>query len=284
MRIQKLTSVLVVFGIMLFVISPVMAATVAYYRFENGTANAAASDVNSILDSSGHGLNGTPVNGPIYRDSVWVNPIPQTGASNSLSLDFNGTNQRVFIPDNPLFQLTHSFTLEGSIYLRSQAGNGIGGPLIFRGDDRSGNDPYLIFVNHGTFGIGIWGANGQYVSAESHYSLSLNTWHYLAGTLDDTTGRLAFFVDGTLVASTITSVRPLGELDSGSNPGLGIADCQSSYYNQYLNCLIDEVRISDVALSPNQFLNAVPNLPPLSCWAWEPLVFVCSAGNSGEWR
>ena len=230
--------------------------TIAYWRFEEGAANTAASGANTILDSSGHGLNGTPINGPIYRASVWASPIPQTGANNALSLDFNGTNQRVFIPDNPLFQLTHSLTLEASIYLRSQPV--YGGPLIFRGDDRPGCDPYGLFINPDTFGVWICNADNQPVFAESHYSLSLNTWHHFAGTLDDATGQLAFYLDGALVSSTITAIRPFAQLDPNYAPGLGIGNVQSDNYNEYLNGLIDEVRISDQALTPDQFLNAVP--------------------------
>jgi len=49
-------------------------------------------------------------------------------------------------------------------------------------------------------------------------------------------------------------------LDANSKPGLGIGDVQSSTFGEYLNGLVDEVRISDVALSPGQFLNA-PGLP-----------------------
>src|SRR5580700_5419779 len=67
------------------------AATIAYWRFEEGTANTAASGTGTILDSSGNGLNGTPINGPLYSANVPANPIPQTGASNTLAMDFNGS-------------------------------------------------------------------------------------------------------------------------------------------------------------------------------------------------
>ena len=93
-------------------------ATVAYYRFDNGTADAAASGTNSILDSSGHGFNGTPFDAPVYDSNIPVNPVPLTGSSNSLSMNFNGTAwQRVNVPDNPSFQLTHSLTLEAYVNL-----------------------------------------------------------------------------------------------------------------------------------------------------------------------
>lgn len=91
--------------------NPARAGYVAYWRFGEGTANTAASGPDSVLDSSGHGLNGTPFNGPVYRSNVPVNSIPQTGATNALSLEFNADttgragNQRIFVPDDPLLQL-----------------------------------------------------------------------------------------------------------------------------------------------------------------------------------
>jgi len=38
-----------------------------WYKFAEGTADAAATGANSIIDSSGNGYHGTPVNSPIYR-------------------------------------------------------------------------------------------------------------------------------------------------------------------------------------------------------------------------
>ena len=43
------------------------AATVAWWRFEEGTPNTAASGSGSIVDSSVHLNHGTPFGGPIYR-------------------------------------------------------------------------------------------------------------------------------------------------------------------------------------------------------------------------
>ena len=82
----------------------------------------------------------------------------------------------------------------------------------------------------------------------------MNQWSQVAGTLDAQTGAMNLYVNGSLVDSTVTSVRPLGPL-TGPNPGLGIGNTQSTVTTEYFNGLIDEVRISDVALTPDQFLN-----------------------------
>jgi len=49
---------------------PCFATTEAYYRFENGVAGSPATGTGTILDSSGNGLVGTPMNSPVYSSNV----------------------------------------------------------------------------------------------------------------------------------------------------------------------------------------------------------------------
>src|SRR5580658_6576063 len=90
--------------------------TVAYWRFEEGTAGKAASGAaGAILDSSGNGLNGTAVDGPVYESTVPTATIPQTGQADKLAMDFNGTDQRISIPNYSALAFTGSFTIEAYI-------------------------------------------------------------------------------------------------------------------------------------------------------------------------
>ena len=75
------------------------AATIGHWRFEEGAADSAASGSNTVVDSSGNGLHGTPVYGPVYRTDV-----PGSGLySNTRSMEFDGISaQRVTVPDGPL--------------------------------------------------------------------------------------------------------------------------------------------------------------------------------------
>jgi hypothetical protein len=124
-------------------------SAIAYWRFDEGRPNIAASGLNTILDSSGNDLDGTPINGPVYSSSVGADPVPLTGEANKLSLKFNGVNQRIFIPDDRLFRLTHSLTLEAYINLSAWPGGPVhGGQILFRGDDRPGLDPYTLDVHN----------------------------------------------------------------------------------------------------------------------------------------
>lgn len=232
------------------------ADTIAYYRFENGIPGSPASGVGTILDSSGHGLNGTAINGPTYSSDVPTHIIPQTGALNNLSLSFNGSDQRVYIPDNNLFKLTHSLTLEA--YIKPLSDPTAKEQIVFRGDDRIGLDPYYLSLEPGgkaEFFI----QNGKNQAAFITAALpAIDQWSYIAGTLNGTTGAMDLYINGILSASTITNIRPLGELDKKYLPGIGIGNVQSGNYNEYFNGLIDEVRISNVALNPSQLLDAKP--------------------------
>jgi len=232
---------------------PAGSGTVAYYRFE-GTAGTAATGTGSIVDSSGNGLNGTPSNGPVYSSSVASNPVPVNGDPNATSLSFNGNNQAVYIPDNPDFQITQSLTLEAYIYALPTAGGQ--GQIIFRGDDRGGYDPY--FLTRGLRGNNIVSfavTNAANQSAEVDATIPLSQWVHVAGTLDDATGQMRIYVNGVLVSSTVTTIRPFAILTS-AEPGLGIGNLQAPTLNEPFDGMIDEARISNVALTPSQFLDA----------------------------
>jgi hypothetical protein len=81
---------------------------------------------------------------------------------------------------------------------------------------------------------------------------------FAAATLDDATGQMNLYVNGNLVASTKTSIRPFGVLDPNYAPGVGIGSNETAQYGELFNGWIDEVRLSDVALNPTEFLVVVP--------------------------
>jgi hypothetical protein len=117
--------------------------TVAYWRFEEGTAGKAASGAaGAILDSSGNGLNGTAVDGPVYESTVPTATIPQTGQADKLAMDFNGTDQRISIPNYSALAFTGSFTIEAYIDVEKTTSGEQ--QILFRGDNRTGHDPYFL--------------------------------------------------------------------------------------------------------------------------------------------
>jgi len=177
------------------------AEVVAYWRFEEGITDTPASGANSIVDSSGHSLNGTPFSGPVYRANV-----PSFGNVNAdaLSLEFNGLNQRVFVPDDPQLRLTQSLTIEAFIYARPLPPGEIGADILVRSDDRSGLDPYRLTLQFtGGLLFQVMNASGQFAGITAN--VSFNEWHHVAGTLDDATGIMNLYIDGNLANSTTTT-------------------------------------------------------------------------------
>ena len=247
-------------------LSGARAATVAYWRFEEGVADTAASGDGSILDSSGNGNNGNPVNGPVYSSNVPASTIPQTGAADSLSMSFNGIDQSIFIPDYSDLALTQSLTLEA--YIDPLSINSISNSptdseaIVFRGDSRNGYDPYKLGISHGDLGFTITDASNDSASVSVPFD-AVNQWTEVAGTLDDATGVMDLYENGALVATTTTTIRPFATLDSSDDPGLGIGNVEAAD-NEYFDGYIDEVRISDAALLPSQFLDASVPEPALS--------------------
>lgn len=187
------------------------ASTIAYYRFEEGRNGNAARGTNTIIDSSGNGLNASPFGGVAYSTDIPANPVPLTGATNLLSAIFNGSSGRVFIPDYRQLELTNSLTLEAFIKAVSPGGGTFGqAQIVFRGDDRAFWDPYQILLIGPNLSFEITDANN--VISPVQAPISLNVWHHVAGTLDDATGDQSLYIDGLLVASKHTSERPFGPL------------------------------------------------------------------------
>ncbi len=63
------------------------------------------------------------------------------------AFDFDGVDDRVQVPDSESLKLTESLSIEGWVLVRSYPTSG-GTPILFRGDDRGGLDPYVIDVRH----------------------------------------------------------------------------------------------------------------------------------------
>ena len=155
--------------------STAFATTVGYWRFDEGPAySAAGGAAGSVLDSTIHHLNLTPFGQPVYRSDRPITPIPQTGAANKLSLEFNAASQgssgtqRLDIADSPLLELTHSLTLEAYVNVFSlPQGADAESQIVFRGDDRGGLDPYFLELHGSDVRFEINSADGQGASVSA---------------------------------------------------------------------------------------------------------------------
>lgn len=226
--------------------------TVSYYRFEEGIAGQAATGTGSILDSSGNGLNGTPITYtsgfPNYNSNIPLNNIQNLNLPNKLSLGLTYLSNITIAPSNK-FNLLQNLTLEAFInpgdFSRADQ------RIFLWGDSRGGYDPYKFLLNNNSLLFEIQDANNNGASLSIKLP-TLNQWYHIAGTLDDITGNLSLYLDGVLKGSLTTAIRPFALTDLTLNP---LAEIGTNYLG-----LVDEVRISDQALRPDQFLNSV-NIP-----------------------
>jgi len=170
---------------------------------------------------------------------------------------FNGINGSVNLPDAPALALSNSLTIEGWIFLTNAPSSP--GMVIFRGDTRSGLDPYSINVAPGgdgsavlNFGISDPSNNGAGISS----LMPTGAWTHVAATLDDATGLMRLYTNAVVAAQTTTTLRPLGPLSTSSSPGVGIGNhsSQPGSFNYPFRGRIDELSVYSRALSAVEIL------------------------------
>lgn len=227
--------------------------TVAQYRFEG-----------DYSDSSGNGLNGTPVGDLAFDANVASGNDAGVGALDATS-DFD----YVTVTNNAAFELQR-FTLEAFVRIPTQYTNTVGsvGPnsqsIVHKQRSTgsgsflssygisvdqssaagSGNSPGVVraTIALSTGGISLTGAT----------AINDNEWHHVAFTFNGNAATL--YVDG--VADAVES-NLAGTILHGDAPfliGSGNFGGASSVFRRNLDGWVDEVRLSDSALQPSQFL------------------------------
>lgn len=226
--------------------SQLAASTLGYWRFEEGIAGNMAFGGGSIIDSSSFGNNGTSAGGPTYRNNIPADPIPKTGASNALSLEFDGSNDEVLISSMFPFHQSNDVTLEFWFRFPLSAHRSV----FWTRPDNSDTNRFNIFVNgNGTFGFDYRSPSGVLhllVGASgSGIFIPANTWTHVAITRVGNVYSL--YVNGVLSA-TATDNAP----DLPNSIGWQMSGRSGFIYLGYL----DEVRISAGALTPAEFLRS----------------------------
>lgn len=227
------------------VVGSARASTVGYWRFEEGSGSIAA-------DVSGNGNDAAILGAATFSDQVPLDHVPRTGDPNLGAISL-GADSYLAIPATEVLNPTNQVTVEAWVRLDSPLN--AAAPIVGR---QYGGD------HHNSFNLAIRGPSGGIffevtqpggvidAAAEIPGLLPLGEWHHLAGTYDGSAIQL--FLDGELLQTTMFAGsigygvdRPL--LIGADNEGV---DVSPTYL---FPGVIDEVRISNVALDPEEFLN-----------------------------
>jgi RHS repeat-associated protein len=198
---------------------------VAAYGFEEGAGP-------SVADSSGNANTGT------ISGATWTSSGKYGNA-----LSFDGTNDNIGIADSNSLDLTSAMTLSAWVKLDTIPGRWQ--DVIFK--ERGGDGSYGLDADGPSSGkpsISRYKSSG-WEFANGTSALTANQWVHLAGTWDGSTAKL--YIGGTLVKSqamTGAIVTSTGMLRIGGTAVFG--------GNQFLDGLIDEVRIYNRALSQTE--------------------------------
>jgi hypothetical protein len=265
--------------------------TIAYYRFEEGavgarvpvTADAVAPGGSPVLDYSGNGNHMKTFaesSAPTYSANVPAPVIPQTGAPNQRSLGLHAQSG-CLLPERGRWRPSGNtlndhafpaFTIEASVNFNSLAGF-----QTFVGRDRpgqtlgffylrkwGGSDPNLnslnatVVADNGTtfdlFSTGM-GAN------DTFSTVSTNVWYNVVAQSNGSV--FSLFVQNN--ATGVYELQASTPITTGlSNTGATNFTIGRGWFNgptDFVNGFVDEVRISDRALSPSQFLFAQQVIP-----------------------
>ncbi len=241
----------------------------AYWRFEEGTAGSPVSgtDGNAVVDSANANNMRTASSGtaPTYSSDVSAPIIPQTGLNNAVSMQFTGARD-VYSDGKDINYpiISNGFTLEASFKLSSVGGAyqcivGKDGqpvsssslaPLEFK--VRGDNSKLQIEILDGS------GADKQ---VSSQGTISPNQWYHAAAV--DTGSSLSLYLDSgdgsgyVLQGSTQLSVALDRRQRQRRTPwSIGRGMFNNTPADWINGGEVDEVRLSNTALSPSSFLFA----------------------------
>ncbi len=209
---------------------------VGYWTFD-------AADVakNTAYDRSGQNNTGTLTNGPI-----------RAAGKLGQALQFDGSNDYVNVADHTSLQLPLGNKITMSAWFKANIRSGLQGWIVnkrnggatdlygIRVDGGANTDSITLFIR-GTDSSGI---NGTGIAS----NVSKNTWHHIVVTYDTSSGREYTYVDGVQTHTTAsapgTDIATTGALTiSAQTPGIS---------NEYLSAIVDDVRIYNRALSPDE--------------------------------
>lgn len=236
--------------------------TISYLRFEEGNGT-------SVTDETGL-FSGT-TSGNSWSNDVPYAVIPQTGQLSSKSL-FVGSGVQLDLASNltlgTSFTIEFFFNLEGIPNTRvydsfpflwlmdtDPSNPGRAGSFMEMGLGQPWNPPFPSAAGVGGRVIDTTGNLETYFHTD-YFSLSPHTWHHFAFVREGGIGR--FYFDGLQVGNVEFGPTPFGSVTFGTTNEYAYLFGDDTLGGATVTGLLDEFRISDEALDPSQFLNAIP--------------------------
>lgn len=288
------------------------AATVAYWNFEEGAADAyvpytrTAANLyeGSIPDRSGHGnhLSVWSTNWHRYRSAVAAAVTPRTATANTRSLQNAGSYPGLTAINTGLTNWSPvTWTIEAAI----RPEDATNGYQTFIGRDSQGtasSDPalaafYFQLTPTGALQVAFTDAGGRaWTLTSAANAIQDNKWHAVAATSNGTTlslyrknisnGDAAYTLLGSLSLSA--SVNPA--LSTGGGKGgdwdPGVFTFARGLYNgghtdRFFGHL-DDIRFSGAALPPAEFLYSPASLSPAQAWRQTHFTTTDNLGNAAD--
>jgi hypothetical protein len=277
--------------------SSATAATVAYWRFEEGVAGtnvpkggtADGQYYPAVLDSSGNNYHLSAWSeggyaGEGYRSLVPISQVPQTGAANTLSLQSTGGVPGMWTEPGSGIQTWKPLTWTVEAYFRTTDLDDWRVVVGRDGDDINAEHPAFRIMNTGDGGNAIRAAfcdmaGNVHVLNTSNGFVQLGQWYHVAATSDGT--NFVLYVNGVEEARLVINSVDARLSDGSNGNAAGGGDWAPGNWTVFRGMwngghsdrwygYIDEVRISDAALAPSEFLNSGAVLEGPSDWAVFP--------------
>lgn len=237
-------------GLLLLLGQSLKAETIAYWRFEN-----------NLLDSSGNNYDATTGAAGFSYSANIPDSYIDTGSgilSNTMSYQRTGGDAvTTYVPYDADLTNTFSgsFTVEAFVYFNLTGGSSTYSVVLNNRADGEGLS-FILGRSGAGYNALLSATNGSGASSTINYKdstgLAGGEWHHVAwvGTLSGSNITVKFYLDG--VADSYTAFFSGGfKMPDEENWSIG------GTANNF-NGFIDELRISNEALAPGQFLSAIP--------------------------
>ncbi|MFC1588559.1 DUF2341 domain-containing protein [Planctomycetota bacterium] len=223
-----------------------------------------ADGVTGHMDSTANGHHGTP-----YNFQAGAGSTDSAGKIDGADL-FDGNNDYVLIPDHdqlsPHTGAGGEMTVAAWIYMDDLPA--VGGqnrrPPVAKGNG-GGTWEYALYVfTDGKVGFSVWQLSGSGHNEISGGSITADAWHYLVGAYKKG-DYCAIYMDGALVTSSGSFT---GDTGNGASP----VYIGRRGDGQFINAIIDAVRISKVARSADWIKTSFNNQnDPSTFYAIDPI-------------